>query len=74
MAKKNNISVEVGDFIQYKNHRMAVIAIQDDKIKALCLQNHKVASIDIKETVEILKKAGCVCLLKAIYDDLEYMR
>ena len=67
--------VEVGDFISYKEFRMAVIAIQDEKIKALCLQNHSVASIKVDdEEVKIIKKGGCKSLVKAIYDDMEYMR
>ena len=67
---KNENQVEVGDFITYKDHfTMAVVAINDDKIFALCNENHKMARI-----IKIKKKAACKSIVNAFYKDMEYTK
>lgn len=73
---KNENKVEVGDFITYKDRfTMAVVAINDDKIFALCNENHKMARIDAgDQNIKIKKKAACKSIVNAFYKDMEYTK
>lgn len=75
---KKTEKIEVGDFIEYKEHLMAVVAINEDKnhMYALCNENHKMARFDADKTegIKIVKKSGCKSLIRGIYDDMTYGR
>jgi len=73
---KNENQVEVGDFITYKDHfTMAVVAINDDKIFALCHENHKMAKFQPDDpNIKIVKKKGCKAIVDAIYSDLDFFK
>ena len=70
--------IEVGDFIEFKGHIMAVIAINENNnhAYALCNENHKMARFDMDEVdeIKIVKKSGCKSLIRGIYDDMTYGR
>ena len=75
MARRVEL-VEVGDFVTYKDHLMAVIAFHEDqdKVYALCQENHKVVKFERSNPdVKIVKKKGCKAIVAAIYSDMEYM-
>lgn len=67
--------INVGDFITYKNMHMAVVAenLDKNKLYALCLENHKLATFEIgDENAKVFYRGGCDSIVKAIYDDMDY--
>lgn len=66
--------INVGDFITYKNLHMAIVAINEEKNKlyALCLENHKLATFETgDQNAKLFYKGGCDSIVKAIYDDMD---
>lgn len=73
MAKtKEEKGIEVGDFIIYKGHFLAVVATDSEKniCYALCHDNQKMARFDLDADGVTYLKNGCASLVKAIYDDM----
>lgn len=67
--------IEVGDFITYRNLLMAIVAINDETVYALCNDNHKMAKFNLDDSkVEIKKKAACKHIVQAFYDDMTNLR
>ena len=54
---------------------MAIVAINDETVYALCNDNHKMAKFNLDDPkVEIKKKAACKHIVQAFYDDMINMR
>ena len=67
--------MSVGDFITYKNMHMAIVAenLDKNKLYALCLENHKLATFEIGDSnAKLFYKGGCKSLVAAIYTDMDY--
>lgn len=68
--------MKVGNFVDYKGHFLAVVAISEKNQMAYCLcrENEQMAKIPLDAEVTIVKEKGCQALVKAIYDDMDYCR
>ena len=75
---KNADVIEVGDFISYKNHMMAVLDFDDENecVYVFCNDDQKCRRLPMKnlDKMKIEKKAGCKFIIKAFFDDMTYMR
>lgn len=75
---KNIDIVEIGDFISFKDHKMAVLDIDTKEGYAyvFCNDNHKCKRLPVDNLtkVKIEKKAACVSIIQAFFDDMTYMR
>jgi len=73
MAKRMEL-IEVGDFVKYKDHLMAVVAIHEDKNRAyaLCRGSERIVKFDLDDAdISMVKKKGCKAIVRAIFSDME---
>lgn len=72
------MSVNVGDFISYKDHMMAVIDMDEKHAYVLCNDNHKCKRIDVKtlegNDINVVKKNACNSIIRAFFDDMSNIR
>lgn len=76
MARRVEL-VEVGDYVEYKGHLMAVVAFHENqnRMYALCKKNQQVVKFERDNPdVNIVKKKGCKSIVRAIYDDMQFIK
>ena len=72
----NKDVIEVGDFIAYKDHIMAVIDIDEEYAYVMSNDDHHCKRLpkDKLEKMKIVKKAACNSIIRAFFDDMTYIR
>ena len=69
-------SIEAGDFISYKDHLMAVIDIDEEDVYVLSNddQHCKRFPVNKLDKMKVVKKAACKSIIRAFFDDMNFMR
>lgn len=75
---KSTDIIDIGDFISYKDHKMAVLDFdyENEYVYVFCNDDQRCRRFPMKklDKMKIEKKAACKSIIRAFFDDMTYMR